>query len=262
MSILSLVRHGRGLGLSPRRRRARGATPPSIIQEGLLAEWRFDDGAGQQITDYSGNGFHAILGPTAGADTNEPVWSATGVDSIVDAANNRIELSPGSDLGISGGAPRTVIAVVQVDRTGSALSAGAPLIWKGTGINGTAWRWFGQFNTNNPSPQLDIHGTIHTFSTLNFTDGAWDFVALTQSGNNLNTCRCYMDGDSELSSTSATINTTSTAAMAGRSSGAGGFKWIKHAYCLVYDRALSPAEVEQNRQALKAILAGRAITLP
>jgi hypothetical protein len=263
MSILSLARHSSGgLGLSPRRRGVKGTTVPSIIQDGLIAEWRFDDGAGQQITDYSGNGFHAFLGSSEGADASEPVWSATGVDSIIDHPANRIELFPGSNLGISGGAPRTVVAVVQMDRTGSGISAGAPLIWKGDGTNGRTWEWYGQFNTSNASPQLSIQGASHTFSTLNYTDGAWDFVALVQSGANLNTCTCYMNGDSELSTTSATIDTTGTVAMAGRSSGTGGFKWIKHAYCMVYDRALSPAEVAHNRMALAAILAGRAIMLP
>jgi hypothetical protein len=37
---------------------------------------------------------------------------------------------------------------------------------------------------------------------------------------------------------------------------------MEAAYLLVYDRALSAAEVEQNRQALKAILSARGISLP
>jgi hypothetical protein len=42
----------------------------------------------------------------------------------------------------------------------------------------------------------------------------------------------------------------------------GSFKDGRHAYCVVYNRALSPAEVAQNRQVLKTILAGRGVTLP
>jgi hypothetical protein len=42
----------------------------------------------------------------------------------------------------------------------------------------------------------------------------------------------------------------------------GGFKDGRHAYCLVYNRALSDPEIAHNRMALAAILAGRGIMLP
>ncbi len=33
---------------------------PAVVQDGLVAEGRFDDGSGQTLTDFSGHGQHAI----------------------------------------------------------------------------------------------------------------------------------------------------------------------------------------------------------
>jgi hypothetical protein len=88
------------------------------------------------------------------------------------------------------------------------------------------------------------------------------FLACTQSGNNLNTCVGYRDGASQASTESVTINTAGNFEMMSRGNTSGANKWGKIAYQLVYNRALSAVEIEQNRQALKAILAGRGITLP
>jgi hypothetical protein len=33
-----------------------------LVQSGLLADYRFDDGSGTTLTDYSGNGYHGTLG--------------------------------------------------------------------------------------------------------------------------------------------------------------------------------------------------------
>ena len=79
MSMLSLRGQCRGLGLSPRRRAAKGAALPTIVQDGLVAEWRFDEGAGQVLGDHTGNGHHGQLGSTTGADAADPSWTAQGL---------------------------------------------------------------------------------------------------------------------------------------------------------------------------------------
>jgi hypothetical protein len=50
-----------------------------IVAAGLLAEWRFDDGAGQVLSDRSGNGRHGQPGNTAGADSSDPAWQSYGL---------------------------------------------------------------------------------------------------------------------------------------------------------------------------------------
>ncbi|MET0791747.1 MAG: LamG-like jellyroll fold domain-containing protein [Polyangiaceae bacterium] len=45
-----------------------GATP------GLVAEWTFDEGSGQTVSDSSGNAQDAVLGSSSAIETSDPVW--------------------------------------------------------------------------------------------------------------------------------------------------------------------------------------------
>jgi Fibronectin type III domain len=231
-----------------------------IVADGLIAEWRFDAGAGQIVTDHSGNGYNAILGPTAGADASEPTWSSTGVDCVLNAANNYI--STGSNMGISGGAARTVIVVAQVDTNFSGSNTGYGF-FKWTGAASAGARWV--LRTAASAANLRFETTFgqgHT-SSLVLSDETWHFIAARQSGAGADTIKLYLDGASENSANVTTLNTSGNAFMGPNAvADNGNNKWGRHAYALVYNRALSDAEVEQNRQALKAILAGRGITLP
>ena len=47
-----------------------GGSAPAIVTDGLVAEYRFDDGSGETLADYGGNGYDLQLGSTSGADTN------------------------------------------------------------------------------------------------------------------------------------------------------------------------------------------------
>ena len=259
MSILRLRRHGRGLGLSPRRRAAKGAAPPGIVQDGLVAEWRFDDGAGQQVTDYSGNGFHATLGQDGTVEGGEPTWASYGVDCVLNASRNWIATS--STLGISGGAARTVICVAQISHTLGPQGGGFGS-WAGSGTAGERW-WFAP-QVNSPDVLAIITaGGQHLFTTLSpMPDQTWMFLACSMAGANINTCIGYRDGASEAATTNVALSTTGNFEIQSRGNSSGGNTWGKVAYQLVYNRALSAVEIEQNRQALKTILAGRGITLP
>jgi hypothetical protein len=53
-------------------RLAGAPVPPST--DGLLAQWEFEEGMGQEAGDSSGNGKVGMLGSTAGADANDPTW--------------------------------------------------------------------------------------------------------------------------------------------------------------------------------------------
>jgi hypothetical protein len=68
-----------------------------------------------------------------------------------------------------------------------------------------------------------------------------------------------LDGASEASGVSGAIDTINGIILASDNAIQ---QEMEAAYLLVYDRALSAAEVEQNRQALKAILSARGISLP
>ena len=55
------------------------ATPPAILKTGLLAEYRFLEGSGQNVYDVSGNDKHATLGSSASVSSDDPTWTATGL---------------------------------------------------------------------------------------------------------------------------------------------------------------------------------------
>jgi hypothetical protein len=57
---------------------ARRATK-CLPRDGLVALYLFNEGAGQVLTDYSGNGNHGTLGSTTGDDTNDPTWTREGL---------------------------------------------------------------------------------------------------------------------------------------------------------------------------------------
>lgn len=244
MTMLRLRANIRGLGLSPRRRAAGGAAP-SIVQNGLIAEWRLDEGSGQAITDYSGNGHNGVLGFSAGADGFDPTWTAQGLSF------DGTEIAWFADaVGISGGTARTLVAVV---RTNS--SSGFGVEWGGTGGDGQRWTLD---RSGAGNLRLDIRGAAFA-SALALPASTWCFIAATQSGADLNTATLYLNGSSEASGISATVDTTN-GFLIGQANAVA--RSMEAAYGLVYDRALSAAEVEQNRQALKPILASRGITLP
>jgi hypothetical protein len=55
-----------------------------LVRSGLLAEYRFNEGAGQVLHDYSGNNNHGMLGSSVGSDTNDPTWATTGTTFTTD----------------------------------------------------------------------------------------------------------------------------------------------------------------------------------
>jgi hypothetical protein len=134
-SALSLRSISRSLGFNPLRRAAPGAALPiRIVRNGLVAEWRFDEGAGQVVGDDTGNGHDGVLGFTAGVDPFDPTWTARGLSF------DGTEAAWFADaVGICGGAARTVIAVVKTGPSGE-------LGWSGTEPEATAngGRWTGR----------------------------------------------------------------------------------------------------------------------
>jgi hypothetical protein len=268
MTMLRLRSHSRGLGISPRRRPGKGAAPVSIVQDGLIAEWRFDDGAGQVVTDHSGNGFHAQLGPTAGVDPDEPVWSSTGLDMVLDggsSGNNYVAI--GSHLGMDDGSNRTVIVVASADLSnlGGASSGYGLFNWTNPSQVTLGDQWMLKVNANGKlSIETSFGQQFQHPSSL--VDDGWHFFAAVQDGTRHGDVTLHLDDDTPYNESfwgSDFSNLTgATCFMGGLGYASGAFKDGRHSYCLVYGRALSPEELEQNRQALKAILSGRGITLP
>jgi Concanavalin A-like lectin/glucanases superfamily len=268
MTVLGLKRQSKGLGLSPRRRRINGATSPIVVQAGLVAEWRFDDGAGQVLTDYRA-GHHGQLGGTAGSDANDPAWNTGGLSfagSHGGGANDYVITSawtfpsPHFHVDIVGkftGSPPPGVDFVFVagrnTGTGSDDNT-SPLTVFRDGTNAGLFFRMGNGVTN--SDNVGSPGPVGICF-----DGGWHHIAIDYDGIDMSV---YLDGAQILAKT---YGLTPNSAM--QPSLFGTFYDITSipftgilGYITVYDRVFAPAERAQQETALAAIMAARGITLP
>ena len=226
-----------------------------IVTAGLIAEWRFDEGTGQAVVNQVNPGtFDGQLGSTTGEDSNDPDWITEGLSFV--KANNDV-LTCGT-AGISGGAARSVVAVIAPGDAGSGNTEFA-LGWIGTGANFR--RWTVRCASSTDDMRIEVAGAGFTTTALTFDPDVWAFIAATQSGNNLNTVILYKDGETAVPVTTNQVLDTAGNFQFGAGHLAGNAAF-KCAYGLVYDRALSAGEIAQNRLALTQALAARGITLP
>jgi hypothetical protein len=186
---------GLGLGLSPRRRKAPGTAGPGIVQDGLIAEWRFDEGAGQVLTDYTGNGHHGRLGSTAGIDPSDPSWSSEGL--VFTAAGGDFVECDNAD--ISGGVARTVIAALRTSTDPNPSNGAFGLEWRSGGPAGTRWtlRQSGAGLSGKLHWETKAVGISYVSSLvtgLSAGGGDWHFLGAAQSGSNANTIRLFVNG--------------------------------------------------------------------
>jgi hypothetical protein len=165
-------------------------THQAIVAAGLIAEWRFDQGAGQVLTDQTGNGHHGQLGSTTGADAADPTWTAQGLS--FDGG----DFVEHDTVGIAGGTARTVLAVV---KTGATFG----LEWIGNG--GLFTRWTLR-ERDGGKVRLEVAGAGHTTAFAIPLNG-WFFVGATQATSNFNSCIVYFNGSAEAIPASATLNT-------------------------------------------------------
>src|SRR5690606_35110012 len=198
-------------------------------------------------TDYTENGHDGQLGSTEEEDDDDPTWTAEGLefdgeDDVVVCGN----------AGISGGAPRTLIAVL--NRHGGGEWS---IEWPGDGNASTRFTCKVDGNTDELRFEFQVGG--FNFDKLIVSENGWHFVAWSQSGANVNTAIAYLDGYAQVCTRNQTLNTSGNLTFVKNLSN---FRSQKVAYCLVYDRALSSGEIFRTRAALRTLLAQRGIELP
>jgi len=138
------------------------------VTDGLVAEYRFDEGSGYQLTDYSGVGNHLQVGSTGGADANTPTWIAGGGLSF--AANNYCCQATPADIlgGDAYGLSLVIVAQPDAEDAGLVCFSGGSL--------GLCDTYFGA-----PTPRniLTIGaGTYKTFATTIDT-GSYHYYEVT-----------------------------------------------------------------------------------
>src|SRR3989344_4713696 len=166
------------------------------LNAGLVGCWSFD-GSYTNAPDCSWNNNVGTLtgGPTKTVGKVGQDLSFDGVDDWVNM---------GSFVPVSGGNPRTVSVWVKV--TSSATNR-TITSWGSDSVAGQRFTF--SINTSN-TLSIGIEGSAESAVTA-VGDNIWHHVAITCSGNNLNTCKIWVDGrlDKTLT-TSATINTSSS----------------------------------------------------
>jgi hypothetical protein len=259
MTMLRLRRHSRGLGLSPRRR-ARRAAAPGVVQAGLVAEWRFDNGSGQVLTDYAG-GHHGQLGSTTGSDANDPTWTLQGLS--FDGSNDYVYTtdwefpSPAFHLDIVGrfnlvsvGGGTDFVATFGTTRTGAGDDDTSPFILFREGTTASVRVRIGNGVTNVLS---NVAGIVF--------DDNWHHLSIDYDGSQLT-----FEGNQAIAlvqTLGLTPNTITASTLFG----------IWHntvllpatmtlGYVTVYDGVFSSEQKAQQAAALAAIMAARGITLP
>ena len=218
------------------------------LNAGLVGCWSFD-GSYTNAPDCSGNNNVGTLtgGPTKTVGKVGQVLSFDGVDDWVNM---------GSFVPVSGGNPRTVSVWVKV--TSSATNR-TITSWGSDSVAGQRFTF--SINTSN-TLSIGIEGSAESAVTA-VGDNIWHHVAITCSGNNLNTCKIWVDGrlDKTLT-TSATINTSSS----DRGLSIGIWPLLFGPFngqideVRIYNRALTSSEVERLYKGSKASVVNKTKT--
>jgi len=212
------------------------------LWRGLVGAWApFLGVTGGTLRDMSGRDNHGTL-------TNmDPAtdWQVSGgwwcLD--LDGVNDCITLQPGQlPLGAS---PRTVHVNFRMNSDADA----AMINWGGNGGGGTRWNMW-RAKTPAGGQKIGVE-CLNAYKLVNWNfDTDWHDFTATLSSSTLNSCRIYFDGEEPAItasvSTGVTLNTLSSDCVIGRLSGTS----IQHfpgkiSQILVYNRALSAAEVKQ-----------------
>ena len=232
-------------------------THHAIVTAGLVAEWRFDDGSGQQVTDYSGNDNHVTLGTTGGVDASDPTWQASPAALSFDGGDQALTSSivgPTEfevDMLLYGDSSCQDFGMVFVPHASAGFDSQATIQIFKNGSNATlTYRVKGNLPGEN--------GSAGVFNN------AWHIVQAWSDGDNI---AAAVDGVEDVALTALGTSLTSSTdivALGARGNIAGPSLGMtgKLAYLVYYSRALSAAERAQNYSALVAVASERGITLP
>jgi hypothetical protein len=234
----------------------------ALITSGLLAEYKFDQGSGQDVLDSSGNNQTFVLGATGFDLTDDPAWvSGGGVDMVGGTYLSR------NGLGqfYAGNQSLTMLFVSSIP----APDADFRLIFSqnptqaGAGGYGTGIA-FGKSGANN-NLYLDFYNNTN-YNAVPLTL-AQSFLAVTYNSSS-GEIKIYQNGtllDTSTSSVAPNINPSSANMYMGAGSDIfwGYTRWgqIVH-YAGFYNRVLSDSELTQMQAYCRNLVAPRGVVLP
>ena len=234
-----------------------------LVRDGLVAEYRFDEGRGQVLCDYSGNGNHGTLGSTRGADTNDPLWTPQGLQ--FDGVDDYVSL--GTRVALPGTSGLTVHAVVcsNQDVMYSGVIAqdyiAEPYRTWGVYYN------YGSYAAKDFQliiPVSDVDPRLRSIGVPIAEEGVYNEATFTfEGGVRLVAYRKGLEVNSI--SEGVPLAADNPVAQNIMPHFIGKYSTFLFngviSYIAIYNRALSPEEVQQNYQHLKTILAERGVIL-
>lgn len=234
---------------------ARRATKCVDVDEpipGASALWLCNDGAGQVLTDYSGNGYNGTLGSTAGDDTNDPAWAATGLTFDADDF-----ATAGATVAGTAAAYSAIVVFKRTSGTGNAYLLNSYNITAKSGfriyLNGGNC-YFGQYDPDGGGTSRLAPAVAAASDAWHIATGIWDGAALQLVVDDVASAAVACAG---YTASAATPITFGRYAEMDGSYFTGGI-----AYAAYYPFALTPAQVARTHAALKALVAPRGVVLP
>lgn len=151
-------------------------TPPTTVPEDSILHLPFEDGAGQQASDESGNSRHGTLGSSTGDDSRDPVWTDAGrnASNALDFGADRYVAVANADNAFDLSESFTISAWIRYDAVDnwSAVACGGEYTYGLYLMSGGRVRAY----FDNLSPRA----TPATAVTI--APGTWAHVALVKSG--------------------------------------------------------------------------------
>ncbi len=223
-----------------------------IIQENLVAWYRFDQYTGQRLWDYSDYHNHGTLGSTAGVDDNDPTWTTKGL------------YFDGGDYVRVGDIGKTVRTLHIVFDTRSEINAASPgqvLVNLTSALHGVLA--LGQYTTALANEIITV--ATPSGARAGWCDAAasigvgWHDIIVRWLGT---TCDIWLDGVQKSVTLSASLvpQTADSLQFARRVDGGMTFTGAI-AHLLLHSTLLGTQEALSNRSAVRSLLLPRGVLL-
>jgi hypothetical protein len=215
-----------------------------LVRSGLVAEYRFNEGSGQILYDYSGNNNHGTLGSTTGADTNDPTWTGQGLSH---GADDYVTLG---GIYNAAGTLQNGYGISIAFYTAEVTAATAKLCLVSFGANKGVYLGAVGEGLTDETITVQYSATSFTYATGTIAAG-WHILDLVWNGAQY---EIWLDGVQRTGTDVDTPALLSLSAVKMRYDGTTYGSGLTGAYSLKYNRAPTLAERNQNKAYLKSYL--------
>ena len=214
-------------------------------ENGLVAQWHFDEGTGDHVGDRSGNGNHGTLNVGGGDNVNGKwVEGVRGKALEFDGVDDYVVVNDDNTLDLSD--EFTIHSWIRSSDTTNSGGKVRRVLTKGGNDGSRNWQIIAGATDSQFSYDSTGSGSqTNLYSGVKLTDGSWHLVSVTRNNADLTTI--YIDGISKNSATISTDFTSTYEIYIGRlaDSDSGYFNG-RIDEVSIYDQALSAKEISAH----------------